>query len=326
MDNVTPNTPEAKKTTSEMVISRQAQEVQAAIFISKKFPRDEKASMDRILGACSRHGLAEQAQYVYPRGGQKVSGPSIRLAESLAQNWGNIDYGIIELDNKGGQSNLMAYAWDLETNTRVTKVFHVKHQRTTKSGSYDLTDARDVYEATANFGARRVRACILSVIPGDVTEMAIDQCRKTISSNKSPLETRVKAMLDVFKTEYQVTHAQIEEYLGCNIRAITENELIRIKGVYRSLKDGMSAVADYFILPENTIKDVFQSKAPNSPVAESKDTLPQKDEKVEPEQISQGKVGVSKGESEDYLTKEENLGVSVETAWEREDKEKKDKK
>lgn len=112
---------------TEMMISRQAQEVQAAMVVAKKFPRDEYASIEKIKRTCQRSTLAEQAIYSYPKGGQNVSGPSVRLAEALAQNWGNIDYGIIELDQKDGKSEMMAYAWDLETNTRVTKIFNVEH-------------------------------------------------------------------------------------------------------------------------------------------------------------------------------------------------------
>ena len=105
MDNMIPMGQQmaAPKTSqTEMMISRQAQEVQGAIVMAKKFPRDEYAAMERIKRTCQRATLAEQAIYSYPRGGQTVMGPSIRLAEALAQNWGNIDYGVIELEQKNG--------------------------------------------------------------------------------------------------------------------------------------------------------------------------------------------------------------------------------
>ena len=41
----------------------------------------------------------------------------------LAQNWGNIQYGIRELSSENGESTVEAFAWDVETNTRQTKVF-----------------------------------------------------------------------------------------------------------------------------------------------------------------------------------------------------------
>ncbi len=39
---------------TEMMISRQAQEVQAAMVIAKRFPRDEVDSFNRILTSCQR--------------------------------------------------------------------------------------------------------------------------------------------------------------------------------------------------------------------------------------------------------------------------------
>ncbi len=138
--------------------------------------------------------------YEYPRGGTKVSGPSIRLAEALAQNWGNIDYGIMELEQKAGESSVMAYAWDLETNTRQTKIFTVKHERKAKGTVTKLNDARDIYEMVANQGARRLRSCILGVIPGDIVDAAVDMCQKTlINGHKEPLEDRLRNALSTFK-------------------------------------------------------------------------------------------------------------------------------
>lgn len=241
-----------KSTTTEMMVSRQAQEVQAAMVIAKKFPRDEVGAFNRIMRACQRRSLAEQAEYEYPRGGTKVSGPSIRLAEALAQNWGNIDYGVIELEQKESSSEMMAYAWDLETNTRATRIFSVKHQRDTKKGSHALTDSRDIYEITANFGARRVRACILEVIPGDVIEAALQQCNLTLTNgNTEPLIDRIRKMVKAFEDEFSVTKTMLEEYIGCNSDVFSENDFVRLRKVYRSLKDGMAKREDYFNIGNN---------------------------------------------------------------------------
>lgn len=253
ISNIYGNTPASvKSTTTEMMVSRQAQEVQAAMVIAKKFPRDEVEAYNRIMRACQRRSLAEQAEYEYPRGGTKVSGPSIRLAEALAQNWGNIDYGVIELEQKESSSEMMAYAWDLETNTRATRIFSVKHQRDTKKGSHALTDSRDIYEITANFGARRVRACILEVIPGDVVEAAQQQCNLTLTNgNTEPLIDRIRKMVKAFEDEFSVTKTMLEEYIGCNSDVFSENDFVRLRKVYRSLKDGMAKREDYFNIGNN---------------------------------------------------------------------------
>lgn len=241
-------TPGVKTTTTEMMVSRQAQEVQAAMVIAKKFPRDEIDAFNRIMRSCQRKSLAEQSMYEYPRGGTKVTGPSIRLAEALAQNWGNIDFGIMELEQKNNESTVMAYAWDLETNTRQTKIFQVPHTRySKKKGNDQLTDPRDIYEMVANNGARRLRACILGVIPGDVIDKALEQCSLTLKSgNTEPLIDRVRKMVGAFEKEFSVNKEMIEGYLGCSSDAFSENDFIRLRNVYKSLKDGMAKREDYF--------------------------------------------------------------------------------
>lgn len=239
--------PAARSTTAEMVVSRQAQEVQAAMVIAKRFPRNEQESINRIMKACQRKGLAEKSMYEYPRGGERVTGPSIRLAEAMAQSWGNIDFGIIELEQKAGESQVMAYAWDLETNTRQTKVFSVPHIRATKKGNTSLKDPRDIYEMVANQGARRLRACILGVIPGDVVESAVTQCEKTLMGDgKENLENTIRAVVNTFEKEYDITVPMLEKFIGCKVESFTMQNLIRLKKVYVSLKDGMAKREDYF--------------------------------------------------------------------------------
>jgi hypothetical protein len=238
-------TPDINSQTHQMV-SRQTQEVQGAIFMAKQFPRDEYRAIEKITRMCERMSLAEQATYSYPRGGKQVTGPSIRLAEAIAQAWGNIDCGVIELENKNGASELMAYAWDLETNTRVTKMFKVKHVRDTKKGSTALTDSRDVYEATANFGARRLRACILSVIPGDVVESAVDACKETVTNqDKTPIKDRIKKLEKAFK-EIKITKEQLEEYAQRNLNEFGREEIFALQGVYKAIRDGQAKADDYF--------------------------------------------------------------------------------
>lgn len=229
---------------NSMVSSRQAQEVQAAMVVAKRFPRDERRSMERILNACTRKTLAENALYSYSRGGTEVTGPSIRLAECMAQNWGNLDFGYIELEQSGGESTVMAYAWDLETNTRQSKVFAVPHVRYANKKVTPLTDPRDIYEVVANQASRRVRACVLAVIPGDVVDAAVTQCEITMRGNKTPLPERIAEMAAKYE-EMGVSREQLRQFIGKNVEAFTESDVVRLAKVYRSIKDGVVG-SDYF--------------------------------------------------------------------------------
>ena len=220
-------------------------EVQAAMVIAQRFPRDEKLAVDRILTAFTRETLAEQAMYTYNRGGTDITGPSIRAAETIAQHWGNLQFGIRELEAKNGVSTVEAFAWDVQTNVRQTKVFQVKHWRDTRSGGYKLEDQRDVYELVANQGARRLRACILGIIPGDVVESAMDQAEITLKTKQEATPERITKMMEKF-ADFGVTQAMIEANIQRRLDAITPGLMVRLGKILNSLIDGMSTPADWF--------------------------------------------------------------------------------
>lgn len=260
--------------------SREMEEVKGAIFLAKQFPRNVYQAEQRILDNCKRPALAEVAVYQYPRGGTKVTGPSIRLAEVLAQNWGNLSFGVKELEQKNGESIAMAYAWDLETNTRQEKVFTVKHSMKTKKGMKVLDDPRDIYELVANNGSRRVRACILGIIPGDIVEKAVKACEETLAGNSQggPLKDRIGKALKGFKDNYRVTQEMIEDRFGYNANSFTEYDYVELVKIATSLRDGMSKADEWF--------DKDAGKDKKSDLAESfekKEEKPTADEKPKAE-------------------------------------------
>jgi|19_taG_2_1085344.scaffolds.fasta_scaffold07049_3 hypothetical protein len=239
-----------KQAMESAVTSREQSEVQAAIIMAKRFPRDQVQAMDRILTACGRPTLAMKAQYQYARGGTDISGPSIRLAEEILRGWGNIVSGIRELsrgfDEKGiGFSECVAYAWDLETNVRDERYFRVRHWRDTRSGGYALKDERDIYEAVANSGARRKRASMLAMIPGDVQEEAVKTCEATLQSNFEITPESIKAMVDRFG-QCGVTKDQMEARIQRRIDTITPALYASMVKIYNSINDGMSTALDWF--------------------------------------------------------------------------------
>ncbi len=230
----------------EVAMQREIAEVQGAILMARKFPRDVVKALDRITIACQRPGLAEAALYTYARGGTDVTGPSIRLAEAIAQQWGNIQFGIRELDQRNGESTVEAFAWDIETNTRQIKTFQVPHVRYTKAkGNTKLTDPRDVYEMVANQGARRLRACILGIIPGDIIETAVEQCESTMKAKADTSPEAIKKLVEAF-SNLGVTKEQLEKKLQRRVDAIMPAQVVGLRKIYNSLKDGMSSPADWF--------------------------------------------------------------------------------
>lgn len=226
--------------------SRAIAEAQGKLVIAKRFPRDEIAAHAKIIEACQRPSMAEKAFYSFPRGGQTVKGPTIRFAEELARCWGNIDYGIKELSQDDGKSEMQAYAWDLETNAQSVQNFTNPHQREVGKKMQTLTSQRDIYENNANMATRRLRSRILAILPAWFVDDAIRECEKTLSGqNDIPLIDRVKKMVVSF-AKFGVTQEQIEKRLKKKIETMNTDDFVEYTGIYNALKNGESKVSEWF--------------------------------------------------------------------------------
>lgn len=229
--------------------SRAIAEAQGKLLIAKRFPRDEVAAYAKAIQACQRPTMAAKAFYAYPRAGQTVEGPTIRFAEELARCWGNIDYGIKELSQDNGKSELQAYAWDLETNAQSVQNFTNPHQREVKGKMQSLTSQRDIYENNANMATRRMRARILAILPAWFVEDCIAECKKTLAGqNDAPLIDRVKKMVVAFQ-KYGVSQEMIERRLKRKIESMTADDFTEYIGIYNAIKGGESKVSDWFEAP-----------------------------------------------------------------------------
>lgn len=234
--------------------SREVAETQAKYLMAERFPRDERAAMDRIINSFSRPTLAEKAAYQFGRGGSDISGPSIRAAEAIAQQWGNMDSGWRELQRgtePGGvnYSEVEAFCVDLQSRNSKRLQFIVRHWRDTKSGGYKLKDERDIYELCANQAQRRLRACILASIPGDVTEAAMMQAEATLKTKADTSPEAMAKMLDAF-AQFGINKAHIEKRIQRRLDAITPAQVVSLKRIYASLRDDMSSPSEWFDMQE----------------------------------------------------------------------------
>ena len=141
---------------------------------------------------------------------------------------------------------LMAYCYDLETNSRSERIFTVKHVRKARGKTTQLTDARDIYEVNFNQGARRLRACILQVIPGDVVELATEACRASLEATDADASPEnIKKMIVAFD-KFDVTEEMIEVRMGKKLKALIPAEMVTLRKIFTSLSDGMSKVDQWF--------------------------------------------------------------------------------
>ncbi len=219
--------------------SRAVAEVQAAVTVAQSVPRDMDRAIGEMRDSCGRMALAVRAFYSVPNRGQ---GPSVHLARELARVWGNVDYGVKELrrDDEAGESEVIAYAWDQQTNTRSVRSFIVPHERMKAGKRQKLTDLGDVYLNNQNVGARAVRETIFTILPTWFTEEAQDLCRRTLEQGEGvPLAQRVENMVRAFR-ELGVKQEQLEQRKGRRRGAWTAGDVADLGVVYNTImRDGV---------------------------------------------------------------------------------------
>ena len=220
--------------------SRAVAEVQAAVIVAQQRPRTEALALAAVIETCKRRTVAEKAFYRFPRGKSHVTGESIHLAREIARCWGNLDYGIRELarDDIRGESEMLAFAWDLQTNTRVTNTFIAPHRRDRKDGGKILTELRDIYENNANLGARRLRECIFAVLPSWLIEEAKRVCDTTLEGDDTkPFAMRIADCIAAFDGVGIIVD-QLETKLGRRAQNWTTLDVVQLGVIFRSITRG----------------------------------------------------------------------------------------
>lgn len=246
--------------------ARSVAEVHAQIMAARQLPRDIQAARRNILDACGIVEFAAKAFYRYRRGAGSVTGASVHMARELARCWGNIDYGIKELsrDDEHGQSEMIAFAWDMESNVRSSNVFIVPHKRDKRGGPEALVDMRDIYENNANNGARRVRQAIFSVLPPWYVEIALAACHATNKDGGGkPLQERIANMLSLFHG-LAVAEEDIARKLGRPSAKWTGDDVAQLGTIYQSLLRGEVTKDEEF--PESAVTKDEITGAADEPV------------------------------------------------------------
>lgn len=231
--------------------SRAVAEVQAAVIVARQFPRNEAQAVAKMRTGFAQHSLAVRSFFRFPRGGKNVSGETIQFAKELARCWTNIHYGVHELrrDDANGESEMQAWAWDLETNERASTTFIVPHTRwTSDNGGKRLEDPRDVYENNSNNGARRLREMIFSVLPDWFREQAKSIATNTVENGQGdkPLAQRTADCIAHF------------EGLGVTVEQLEENRSGRASGKWTNLDLGqLSIISESIRRGEVTVDEEF---------------------------------------------------------------------
>lgn len=218
-------------------------EVDMQISTAKAYPRDVEQSLRRIKElATIDSDTAENCFYALQRGGELIEGISVRFAEIVASQWGNLRVQARIVGNDGKFITVQGVAQDLETNFAAS--VEVKRRITDRNGK---TYSDDMQVVTGNAAAAiAFRNAVMKVVPYAVTHRIAEEVRNVAKGKALSLEQRVSNMLKWYES-IGVSRQQVLSHIGVkSADAITEEKADYLRGLAVAIKEGGTTVKETF--------------------------------------------------------------------------------
>lgn len=238
-----------------MAVAISKADLDQQIMTAKAHRRGVQNCLDNImsLATLTTKG-AEECNYALPRGyeddpatGKKrrkiISGPSIRLMEIVANQWGNNRYGVltIDIDRPNKVVKVTAFHHDLETNSRVETLVT---RRISDSKGRLFND--DMITVTGNAaGSIALRNAIQRGVPRPVWSTAYDRVLSVIRGDEKSLAARRVELLEAFKRDLNIPATTVYQLLAVKgEQDIGLDELVAARGFYSAMKNNEITVED----------------------------------------------------------------------------------
>jgi hypothetical protein len=230
----------------EVVYLQDKAAIDIQISTAKAYPRNIRRAVDNALAIVTMDpAIAATCNYAVPRGGKKVSGPSVHLAKIIAQVWGNmrIDAKVVDIDQARITSE--SVCWDLESNLAVKT--QIKRSITGKTGRF----SEDMITVTGNAAnSIALRNAILSVIPKGIVDKVYNAAKQTITGDVSDKNKLIAKRVEVFaglRDAFGVSDKEILFAVGkAAIDFVDADDIITLVGVGQAIRDGDTTVDQAF--------------------------------------------------------------------------------
>lgn len=210
-------------------------EIDTQIATAHRFPRSIKDFKNKALEyATIDEDTAASMFYKLPRGGKKIEGPSVRLAEVVAATWGNIraEAQVVGMDDK--YVTAMGSCIDLETNYAVR---HQVRRRITDKTGRRFND--DMIAVTANAACSvAYREAVFKVVPRAMVKSVYEAAKATAIGTEKTLSERRQRALAWFN-KAGADDKQVFSFLGIkSLEEVTLDHLETLTGIKTSVSDG----------------------------------------------------------------------------------------
>lgn len=281
--------PQALQASTAMAAAEQRDKaaIQVAAEMSVRYPRNEMLARERGLASCRSIVVAEHAEYSFPRGGQRITGPTVALVREMARCWGNIRYGYEIVDSANGRLRIIGWAWDMDPSSNVcvqtADEFELRVQRKDReTGETRWVDAdeRDARELLNKRAAICERNALKKLLPQYLIDEALAACANTrqqgfVDKLKKDRPGTVAKLIRGWSKK-NVTEAMLADYLGHKVETVTPDEMSELHAAWQSIEEGASKVDDHFsrVIDVSNAGPAAQPTTPQTPAVPSVPTMP----------------------------------------------------
>lgn len=230
---------------SRLVLDMQKAEISQQVSTAKQFPRSIKRASTNILELATLDDqAAEDCIYSLPRGGKPIVGPSIRLAEIVAGQWGNCRDAarVVDVNKAEGYVEAEGVFHDLETN-RAT-LSRVRRSIKDRRG---LVFKDDMILVTGNAAGQIARRnAILAGVPKAVWRKAYDAAEHVLKGDVQTLSERRGRAIASF-ARFGVKPEQIFAVLEvAGEEEVGLDHMPTLHGMFQAIKNKEATVEELF--------------------------------------------------------------------------------
>lgn len=226
------------------VVDAQARaEFDIQVATAKRYPRNLTKVHEGALAAVTySKEVAESCMYSVPKAGQRITGPSVRLAEIMVTNWGNFraKWDLLEINHD--YVLVQGMAFDLETNVAMS--VNVRRRIVDKNGK---RYGEDVIETTvAAAGAIAYRNAVFKIIPLAFVQPIYDAARELAVGAETEFDKQRQKFVKHFQALGIPTPTLLQHLGKAKVTDIRRDDIEYLIGVLNAIKDDNTKLDDIF--------------------------------------------------------------------------------
>ena len=258
-------------------------ELDVQISTAKAYPRNTSQCVDYAMQlATLDEATAQSCFYCLPRkekdGTKKeIRGASIRLAEIMANAWGNIHAATRIIENDGRHITAEGVAWDLQANVKISMQNKVSIRFGEKDGKGGYTANADMQTVLSNAAsAKALRNAIFKVVPKALVDRVLEKAMAFSVGDQKTLISKVTEVVDKLSKMGIDKEKMLAYYDHSSISEFTAEDLRSLIGVGTAIKEKHIKIEEVFDTQSDTsslsaaekISNLLHSKRYNAETGE----------------------------------------------------------